>query len=274
MTEPNDPNAVELQQREWTKWSDHRPPNARGAFRYRATFDLLGVTVTPEWTEEMTLCGMGYSDSEWWPLSACRWDGYRRYITIDNLEWSAVSAYDPDGIVWNGLDLDPCPFTGAAPTIRAQGRYFGAPLWHTEALWLSSPFVPQRRWANAKAMQDAWNTRAPVAGKASELADELEMALELIQEAKGADGPNGGFVTNHLDSAEHWIGKVQDVLRRPPAITEEAVEKRCPHGVRHPWACHECEEADPMPTGYDPLSASPVTTPENPGADRNAEDHS
>lgn len=153
------PDAV--QEREWTKWSDQRPPNERGSFRYRATFDLLGVTVSPEWTEEMHYCGMGYGDSEWWPVRLCHWDGYQRRITIANLEWSPVLAYDPSGIVWNGLDLLPCPFTGKAPTIEASGRYIGAPLWHSEAVWISSPFVPKRRWTSLKAMRDAWNTRSP-----------------------------------------------------------------------------------------------------------------
>lgn len=36
----------------------------------------------------------------------------------------------------------------------------------------------------------------------------IETARELIQEAKGADGPNGGFVTDHLDAAEHWLDRV------------------------------------------------------------------
>lgn len=103
-------NAV--QERGWTRWSERRPPNARGSYRYRAAFDLLGVPVTAEWNEEMHLCGMGYGDSEWWPLSPCRWDGYRRYITIDNLEWSLCADDDPPGVVWHGLNLLPCPFTG------------------------------------------------------------------------------------------------------------------------------------------------------------------
>jgi hypothetical protein len=153
-------NASSEQEREWTLWSDQRTPNAEGTYRFRATFPFLGVTVTVEWEEEQRLCGMGYGDSEWWPLRPCYWDGYRRYITNNTLEWSPVHAYDSPGIVWHGLDLLPCPFTGQPPKVEAQGRYIGAPLWHSEAVWISSPMVRQQRWTDAKAMQAAWNTRA------------------------------------------------------------------------------------------------------------------
>lgn len=149
------------QQREWTLWSDQRCPNAQGSYRFRASFTLLGVPVTAEWTEELRLCGMGYGESEWWPLRPCYWDGYRRYITNSTLEWSPVQAYDPEHVVWHGLDLLPCPFSGKPPTIELSGQYIGAPLWRSEAVWISSPGVPKRRWTDAAAMQRHWNTRAP-----------------------------------------------------------------------------------------------------------------
>ena len=149
--------------REWTLWSDQRPPNAGGSYRYRATFPLLGLTVTAEWTAEMRLCGMGYGDNEWWPQHLHHWDGYRRYITHKGLEWSPLQASDPEGIVWHGIDLLPCPFTGRSPTIEPSGQFIGAPLWRTGAVWLSSPGVPKRRWIDAKKMQASWNTRVPAA---------------------------------------------------------------------------------------------------------------
>jgi hypothetical protein len=72
----------------------------------------------------------------------------------------------------------------------------------------------------------AWNHRPePLAGSgvAGELVADLEMACELIQEAKGvADGLEGGLITNNLDSAEHWINKVQNALRAHPAPEQSA----------------------------------------------------
>ena len=146
--------------RSWTLWNDRRPPNESGSYRYRAAFPFLGLSVVADWTEKMHLCGMGYGDSEWWPLQPCHWDGYRRYITNPTLAWSPLQEDDPEQIMWHGLDLLPCPFTGKPPLLEPSGQYIGAPLWRSEAVWISSPAVPKRRWTNAAAMQAAWNTRA------------------------------------------------------------------------------------------------------------------
>lgn len=184
----------DTQEREWTRWSDQRPPNERGSYRYRATFPFLGLTVTAEWTEEMRLCGMGYGDSEWWPITPCHWNGYSRYITNPTLEWSSVQAYDDDGIVWHGLDLLPCPFTGKRPKLEAQGSYIGAPLWRSEAVWISSPGVPKRRWTDAKAMQKSWNTRAPAASPT--LLEALIRAADEIEDLRKYANNHGGMIDN------------------------------------------------------------------------------
>lgn len=42
----------------------------------------------------------------------------------------------------------------------------------------------------------------------------LDEAEALIQEAKGTEGPSGGFVTDHLDFAETWLGKLRATLSR------------------------------------------------------------
>lgn len=154
--------ALEAAARVWTKWSDRRPPNAPGEYRYRCSCDVLGMVLTPEWTEKMSLCGMGYGDAEWWPLSPCYWDGYNRYITHEGLEWSEPDPADPEGVVWGGLELLPCPFTGNTAQVKAHGRYIGAPIWHTEAISVGSPAVPFRRFTDTKKMVEFWNRRAPV----------------------------------------------------------------------------------------------------------------
>jgi hypothetical protein len=170
-------------EREWTLWSEQRAPNERGSYRYRATFPFLGLTVTAEWTEEMHLCGMGYGDSEWWPLSSCHWNGYQRYITHKGLEWSPIREDDPDDIVWSGLDLLPCPFTGKPAKLKPQGQFIGAPLWRSEAVWISSAGVPRRRWTDAKAMQDAWNRRATPApaGWQPRIGEEVRVSQETAE---------------------------------------------------------------------------------------------
>ena len=48
--------------------------------------------------------------------------------------------------------------------------------------------------------------------KAEPVIDALEEARGLIQAAKGAEGPNGGFVTDHLDFAEQWLDRAEDAV--------------------------------------------------------------
>jgi hypothetical protein len=44
-----------------------------------------------------------------------------------------------------------------------------------------------------------------------ELSEAFDMAHALIQEAKGVEGPGGGFVTDHLDAAENWLDKAEAI---------------------------------------------------------------
>jgi hypothetical protein len=175
--------------RVWTKWSDERPPNEPGEYRYRIRAKICGMVMQPEWTEKMHYCGMGYGDAEYWPLTPCHWNGYSRYITHEGLEWSPVQDSDPAGVVWGGLDLLPCPFTGAAPTVSAQGQLIGAPLWRSEALWIGSPGVPKRRFTDANAMLAAWNTRATTAqlDALREALPDLQALLEFAESAEAQE---------------------------------------------------------------------------------------
>lgn len=56
----------------------------------------------------------------------------------------------------------------------------------------------------------------------SDVVEALDMAVELIQEAKGAEGPNGGFVTNHLDAAESHLDRVRIALASTAGDTLKA----------------------------------------------------
>ena len=57
----------------------------------------------------------------------------------------------------------------------------------------------------------------------SDLPEAFEQTRALIQEAKGADGPSGGFVTDHLDFAEHWLDKAESLALsgKNPCMTFE-----------------------------------------------------
>lgn len=93
--------------------------------------------------------------------SCAKWDGWNWHIP-NGLEWRVASPDEPEGekgVVWGGLDLLPCPFTGKLPTVIYHGRYIGAPPYHAEWLGIESYIVRSIGWYSAKDMRDAWNTR-------------------------------------------------------------------------------------------------------------------
>lgn len=58
----------------------------------------------------------------------------------------------------------------------------------------------------------------------------LDTACELIQEAKGVEGPDSGYVTDHLDAAENWIERAVAAIQaygdaRADAARREALEQ-------------------------------------------------
>jgi hypothetical protein len=84
-------------------------------------------------------------------------------------------------------------------------------------------FVRGDVWeANAKLIVERHNnfTRLTTAltdaeaklAKAREEVENLDMAIDLIQEAKGYEGCNGGPITDHLDAAEGWLDKTRACL--------------------------------------------------------------
>lgn len=144
----------------WKKFYDERPPNERGQYRFRVSERvMLGLSMRPEWTADMHYCGMGYSESEWWPQGS-HWDGYRR--TVDpTLEWRVLTVEDSTTeVIWHGLDLLPSPFTGLYPDVRYGTRYIGAPLYHAEWIGIESWMVSSSGYRSAETMRNNWNRRA------------------------------------------------------------------------------------------------------------------
>ena len=143
---------------EWKLWAKERPPDGEKKYRWRIPEQMvLGMNLRPEWVAKLESVGMGYSDNEWWPLFS-HWDGYRRTIP-KGTEWRDLEEGEDEAIIWNGLDLLPCPFSGKPPHIDYHGQWIGAPPYRAEYLILSFRFGTSR-WTNVETMQNAWNTRA------------------------------------------------------------------------------------------------------------------
>jgi hypothetical protein len=134
----------------------------------------------------------------------------------------------------------------------------------------------------------AWNLRTPVAGKASELADEAvdELIGHLLVHQCGCGGECGMRTPPYIKEAAKALGRLKlenAALRRPPAITEEAVEalRKAAQWFRDYESQHRAKRTDEgnLKAGTNEeralylerivaaLSASPVATP---GADREA----
>lgn len=144
----------------WKACKLERPPNQSGSFRFRITAEILGLTLTPEWTAKMQSCGMGFGDNEWWPSGLHHWDGYRRYFT-GSYEWRELTDDEDSSknIVWNGLDLLPSPFTHKQPVVGYLGRWIGAPPDKPKWLSIKSHMVDSLGWTDAARLRDAWNKR-------------------------------------------------------------------------------------------------------------------
>ncbi len=144
---------------EWKLWSEERPTDNKALYRWRVSErKILGMMLRPEWSEKLHLCGMGFSDSEYWPTFS-DWNGYTRSVD-PSLEWRLAAPQEAENnIYWGGLDLLPCPFTGATPVVIYMGKFIGAPPYRPEWLGIKSHMVSSLGWASAEAMRTAWNTR-------------------------------------------------------------------------------------------------------------------
>lgn len=161
----------------WTRWADARPTDLKANYRWRVSArPILGLTLQPEWTDKLHLCGMGHAENDWWPPFS-HWDGYRR--TVDpSLEWRVAAPGEPD-LFYGGLDLSPSPFTGLPPKIVKLGRWIGAPPYHVEWIGIKSYMVESLGWSDAGKMRDAWNKRSPLLAAAPDLAEALEAVIRV-----------------------------------------------------------------------------------------------
>lgn len=143
----------------WMLWSEQRPTDAKIVYRWRIPAqEILGLVMQPEWSDKIfsPLC-----QPDIYCPSCAKWDGWKWHIP-KGLEWRVASPDEPEGekgVVWGGLDLLPCPFTGKLPTVIYHGRYIGAPPYHAEWIGIASHIIRSIGWHSAKDMRDAWNMR-------------------------------------------------------------------------------------------------------------------
>ena len=140
------------------KWYDERPKNEYGVYRFKTGYkNILGMQLMPEWTEEMHCCGMGHGNPEWWPLFSY-WDGWNRTVP-DDLEWRELEENESKkdkNLIYHGLNLLNCPFTGKQPKIDYHGR---SP-YYVDWLSIKSHLVDSYGWRDAKEMENVWNKRS------------------------------------------------------------------------------------------------------------------
>lgn len=142
----------------WTLWEDKRPDDTTAMYRWRVPPRMVcGLLLQPEWSEKLALCGMGHSDSEWWPVTS-DWNGYTRSVAT-GLEWRLAEPGETDP-TWVGLDLLPDPWTGLPPRVSAKTRWVSAPCYIAESFSISHRFGTSYGWTDGAKMVAAWNARA------------------------------------------------------------------------------------------------------------------
>lgn len=151
---------------QWTLWSEIRPTDPTVTYRWRIPVKkICGMMLRPEWSSKLSLVGMGYAENEWWPLFS-DWNGYTRSVKA-GLEWR-VAEPDEKGVLWSGLELSPCPFTGNAPRVSYVGRWSIAPPYEAESLGLHAWLVDRSGFRDASEMAITWNRRASAPASLSE----------------------------------------------------------------------------------------------------------
>jgi hypothetical protein len=131
---------------------------------------------------------------------------------------------------WHGDDRAPADWNGGPVLMESVSG------WRTMA---SPDRAGDERWLGFAGDYKvvAYTPKTPPAASSGQdlraLIGDLDQATALIQEAKGEEGPDGGFITDHLDFAEHWINKVRDTLEAAlisaPAVQPSVPDIECGH---------------------------------------------
>lgn len=152
----------------WTDWESARP-TTKGLYWWRVEPRIYGgLTLRPEWVAPLSLCGMGYADSQLWPEFS-RWDGRRRTVPAGT-QWRPADETAKKGqFVFAGLDLNPCPFCGSSPTFGWHHKSNDGGIFVCSAPYQANSFKVQcgcglagsYSRADLKGLVDQWNRRVP-----------------------------------------------------------------------------------------------------------------
>jgi hypothetical protein len=113
----------------WTLWSEQRPTDHAILYSWRVAPCMIGgLELTPEWTDKMSLHGMGYGDPEYWPHCS-DWNGHTRSVPA-SLAWAAADSDEKEKqFKFHGLGLEPCRYCESELRIEWSGPWICAPIW-------------------------------------------------------------------------------------------------------------------------------------------------
>lgn len=208
MTAPQDTVSGELLPCAWRLWSEVRPTDTKAAYRWRVPERMIcGMMLRPEWSGKLRLVGMGYDENEWWP-GGSHWNGYVRTVA-NGLEWRFAEEGEVDP-VYHGLELLPSPFTGRAPKVEPKTRYIGAAPYDVESFNLKSYLVTTYGWTDARAMQNAWNTRSTPSVD-EEMLEALESCVRKLETCSLLHNNAGWAIEGLLEPYRAIIAKARAI---------------------------------------------------------------
>jgi hypothetical protein len=151
---------------EWINWAERRPERGWRWWRVPPR-NYGGLELQMEFVTDVSLHGMGYAESEYWPSGVSHWDGYRRTVP-QGLQWLEGEMVPSQRAVrFPGLNLAPCPFCGGQPKVDARerpksgGEYLtGSKLHAANFFEIRCCIVKMADWDFARIVS-LWNTRRP-----------------------------------------------------------------------------------------------------------------
>lgn len=166
----------------WVRWGESRPTDTTAVYWWRVPArEYGGIVCQPRWAEKLHERWTLGDKKEFFPPYT-HWNGYRN-TPLKGLEWAVATEDNNELVVWDGIDVFPCPFCGSATVVSGTAISDGGGIWCNAAPYLSNNFhfecsgcgIPTLRGRDLSKMLKFWNARTALTTAPDHIGDVTEM---------------------------------------------------------------------------------------------------